>query len=183
MAEERRGRQKPTTSFILPYRETKGTGAVELYNRTGRTAQEWQELLIYDILAVNDDGLWVHTKFGHSLPRRNGKNEVVAIRELFGLFRGKRILYTAHRTTTSRSAWERLCRMLSANGIKEAKYNVEDGYKTGKSKGQEFIELSPELGGGRIDSEPESPQAASAKGLTYWLSTRRRSIRPIRKVP
>lgn len=165
MAEERRGRQTPTTSFILPYQETKGREAVELYNRTGRTAQEWQELLIYDILAVNDDGLWVHTKFGYSLPRRNGKNEVVAMRELFGLFRGERILHTAHRTPTSRSAWERLCRLLSASGIKEAKYNVEDGYKTGKSKGQEFIELSPELGGGRIDFRTRTTTGGLGEGF------------------
>ncbi|MFR2043712.1 MAG: hypothetical protein ACLS4A_12790 [Oscillospiraceae bacterium] len=30
------------------------------HNGSGRTAQEWQELLTYDILAINADGLWVH---------------------------------------------------------------------------------------------------------------------------
>ena len=83
MAETRKGRQTPTQSVTLPYRETKGQEAIDYYNETGRTAQEWQELLIYDILAVGEDGLWVHTKFGYSVPRRNGKNEVVAIRELY----------------------------------------------------------------------------------------------------
>ena len=74
MAELRKGRQTPTQSVVLPYFVTKGQEAVDLYNSSGRTAQEWQELLLSDILAVNGDGLWVHTKFGYSVPRRNGKN-------------------------------------------------------------------------------------------------------------
>ena len=56
-----------------------------IYNSTGYKAQEWQELLLYDILALNNEGLWVHTSFDFSLPRRNGKNEVVTILEMYGL--------------------------------------------------------------------------------------------------
>ena len=104
----RQGRQTPTRSVVLPYTETRGQEAIDLYNSTDRTAQQWQELLLYDILAVGEDGLWVHTKFGDSVPRRNGKNEVVAIRELYGLKNGEHILHTAHRTTTSAAAARRL---------------------------------------------------------------------------
>ena len=75
--------------------------------------------MLYDILAVNDDGLWVHTKFGYSVPRRNGKNEVVAARELYGLMEGERILHTAHRTTTSSSASRRLVDLLKDAGYQE----------------------------------------------------------------
>lgn len=117
--EKRIGRQTPTTSHILPYSSTEGPEAVDLYNSTGRTAQEWQELMLYDILAVNDEGLWVHTKFGYSVPRRNGKNEVVAARELYGLIKGERILHTAHRTTTSSSASRRLVELLKGAGYQE----------------------------------------------------------------
>ena len=54
-------------------------------------------------------GLWIHTKFGFSVPRRNGKNEVLLIREMYGLVElGEHILHTAHRTTTTHAAWERL---------------------------------------------------------------------------
>lgn len=49
MAEPRKGRQTPTQSVVLPYFVTKGQEAVDLYNRSGRTAQEWQELLLSDI--------------------------------------------------------------------------------------------------------------------------------------
>ena len=46
MGEVRRGRQTPTKSIILPYTETHGQEAIDLYNSSGRTAQEWQELLM-----------------------------------------------------------------------------------------------------------------------------------------
>ena len=127
---ERKGEQKPTQSVVLPYTETKGQEAVDIYNSSGRTAQEWQELIISDILAVNDEGLWVHTKCGYSVPRRNGKNEVVVIREMWGLKNNERILHTAHRTTTSHAAWERLCTQLDKAKIQ---------YKSIKASGREAV--------------------------------------------
>ena len=114
------GRQTPTRSLILPYTDTKGVEAVEIYNRSKtRTAMEWQALLLADIMAVNDEGLWTHLRFGYSLPRRNGKNEVLAIRELWGLENGEQMLHTAHKTTTSHTAWTRLCQILSEAGYVE----------------------------------------------------------------
>ena len=77
---EKLGRQTPTAAVVLPYTTTHGQEAIDLYNTTGRTAQQWQQLLLYDILAENEDGLWVHTKFGYSVPRRKGKNEIAAMR-------------------------------------------------------------------------------------------------------
>ena len=74
MSEKRIGRQTPTTSLVLPYTETKGKEAVEIYNKTGRTAREWQELLIYDILAIDKEEMWVHSLFCYrSEERRVGK--------------------------------------------------------------------------------------------------------------
>lgn len=105
------GRQSPTVSVILPYSDTKGPEAIELYNATNRDALEWQVALCYDIMAVNDEGLWIHQKFGYSVPRRNGKSENVLMRCLWGLANGERILYTAHRASTSHAVWERLGRL------------------------------------------------------------------------
>lgn len=110
--DKRYGQQTPTQSYILPYDKTYGSDAIELYNSTGKTAQEWQELLLYDILAIDKEELFVHSKFGYSVPRRNGKNEVVAIREMYGLMNGEHILHTAHLATTAHAAWERLLRLM-----------------------------------------------------------------------
>lgn len=130
MAEQRRGRQLPTQSVILPYEQTHGKEAIDIYNTTGRKAQEWQQIMLYDILAFNEDKLWVHTKFGYSVPRRNGKNEVVVMREMWGIKHGEKILHTAHRTTTSHTAWERLCSLLDKAKIT---------YKSIKATGRECI--------------------------------------------
>lgn len=57
----RLGRQTPTQALVLPYDETKGGEAVELYEQGGRTAMDWQKVLLYDMMAVDDDGLWMHS--------------------------------------------------------------------------------------------------------------------------
>lgn len=159
MSEKRLGRQTPTQSVILPYEKTYGAEAVSLYNKTGRTAQEWQELLIYDILAVEEDsGLYVHSKFGYSVPRRNGKNEVVAMRELWGLIRGERILHTAHRVTTSHAAFERLLSLLTAAG-----YQEKVDYKPLKQLGLETIEMLN--GGGKISFRTRTSKGGLGEGF------------------
>lgn len=169
MSEPRKGRQTPTKSIILPYTDTRGQEAIEIYNSSGRTAQEWQELLTYDIMAVNEDGLWVHTKFGEEIPRRNGKNEVVLIRELWGLEHGEKILHTAHRTTTSTSASRRLMARLTGAGYEEVtrmkkgqKYDRHFTYS--KQVGMERIVILGE-GGGCIDFRTRSSSGGLGEGF------------------
>ena len=113
------GNQLPTHSVVISYTQTKGEDALHLYRGTGREPQEWQSLMVNDILAVNEDGLWTHPKFGYSVPRRNGKGEILTIREMYGLEIGEHICHTAHRTTTSSSASKRLADLLKANGYQE----------------------------------------------------------------
>ena len=108
---DRVGRQSPTVSVVLPYKDTKGAEAIELYNKSEKDALPWQEALTYDIMAVDDDGLWIHQKFGYSVPRRNGKSEMALARCIWGLKNSERILYTAHRASTAHSIWERLSRL------------------------------------------------------------------------
>lgn len=128
------GNQIPTLSVILPYEKSYGDEAVQLYNLSGNICQEWQGLMLSDIMAINDDGLWVHTKFGYSVPRRNGKTEILTQRELWGLFNGEHILHTAHLTDTAHIAWERLCNRLSEIGVKPK--------STYKAYGKERIEMN-----------------------------------------
>ena len=155
---EKLGRQTPTAAVVLPYTTTHGQEAIDLYNTTGRTAQQWQQLLLYDILAENEDGLWVHTKFGYSVPRRNGKNEIAAMRELYGLQRGENILHTAHRTTTSHAAWERLCSLLD-------KAKIE--YRSIRASGRESIRLKS--GEGRIEFRTRSSKGGLGEGFDLLI--------------
>ena len=109
--------------------------------------------MLSDIMAVNDDGLWVHTKFGYSVPRRNGKTEILTQREMWGLFNGEHILHTAHLTDTAHIAWERLKARLEAIGVT---------IKTYKGYGREKIEM-PETGG-VIDFRTRTSSGALGSG-------------------
>lgn len=136
MAKKKIGNQKPTQSLILSTKNSDYKKAIELYERSGRKSQKWQNNLLKAILAKNKKGLWVHTKFGYSVPRRNGKNEIIAMRELSGLDEGEHINHTAHRTTTSHAAWERLLRIISQAGFKE-----DIDYTSLRASGRERIEF------------------------------------------
>ena len=140
---KRIGSQTPTKSVILPYTKTLGDKSIKLYQTSKRTAYKWQKYILDAILAVNNEGLWTHVKFGLSVPRQNGKNEVVAIREFIGLIRGERILHTAHRTTTSGTAFNRLLTIMEEAGLEEG-----EDYTKIKAIGREHIQL---IGGGKID--------------------------------
>ena len=146
----KKGRQTPTQSVILPYKKnkSKGAAAVKLYEESGRKAIKWQKDLVRDIMARNGDGLWTHQKFGYEVPRRNGKNEIIAIRELWGLKNSEKICHTAHRVTTAHQAWQRLCRILTDAGYEELGRKTKDeqppekSFHTTKALGLETIELT-----------------------------------------
>lgn len=164
MAEPRLGRQTPTNSVVIPYTETKGLEAIELYNRTEKTAMEWQELILSDMMAVNDDGLWTHTKFGFSVPRRNGKSECVIMRELWAFTNGEKVLHTAHRTTTSHSSWERIVDILSKAGYVEG-----EDFKTHKQYGLEDIVWNIPGQKGRINFRTRSSKGGLGEGYDLLI--------------
>ena len=150
---KRIGSQDPTTKIYLSTRRSDYKHAVEIYEKTGRKIQKWQVNLLKPILATTTKGLWVHTKFGYAVPRRNGKNEIVAMREMYGLEKGEQILHTAHRTTTSHAAWERLLRLLD-------KAKIE--YTSLKATGRERIETS---NGGRVEFRTRTSTGGLGEGF------------------
>jgi len=150
MTKKRIGSQTPSRSLILPYKTSLGDEAVALYEKSGRTAFDWQRFIVNAILAKNDDGLWTHMQFGYAVPRQNGKNEIIAIRELIGLKNGERILHTAHRTTTSAAAFNRLLAILEEMG-----YEEDEDYTKIKATGREQIKFLRD-GKGQIDFRTRS---------------------------
>lgn len=146
------GRQTPTSCVTLPYTETRGAEAIALYEKTGRKARQWQELLMYDILAVNGDGMWTHMKYGYEVPRRNGKGEILTMVEMQGLMDGRQILHTAHRVTTSHAAWERLDKLLSDAGVL---------HEATKQMGLETVYIP---GGGRVNFRTRSAKGGLGEG-------------------
>lgn len=163
MAEPKRlGRQTPTKSVVLPYENTYGKEAIDIYEKTGRQAQDWQKLLIYDILSYNDEGLWIHTKFGYAVPRRNGKNEVISAREMYALEIGEQALHTAHRTPTSSSAFNRLLTLLGKAGYKE-----KDDFIAHKQYGLETIEFPST--GGKVSFRTRTSKGGLGEGFDLMI--------------
>ena len=158
MAAPKKGSQKPTVKVVLPYKKSLGSEVIDTYNSTGKTAQVWQANLIKDIMAQNKDGLWVHTRFGFSVPRRQGKNEVVAMREMWGLLHGEHIAHTAHRTKTSRAAWVRLCDLLEKAGIP---------FKSIRAEGKESITLKEN--GASIEFRTRSAKGGLGEGFDLLI--------------
>lgn len=141
------GSQTPTQAVVKPFTESKGQEAIDLYQSCGRTAQDWQKLLITDILGVDADGLWVHQKFGYEVPRQNGKGEILTMREFYGLVNGENIIHTAHKTSTSHSAFVRLMKILTDAGYtetgrkKKGRVDPPKSFKSTKQYGLEQIML------------------------------------------
>ncbi|WP_434779952.1 terminase [Enterococcus thailandicus] len=130
------GNQHPTQSVILPYDKSLYQEAIEYYEKTGRKCYEWQRDLLKSVMAIDDDGLWVHQKFGFSISRRNGKTEIVYDVELWALENGLNVLHTAHRISTSHSSFEKMKKYLEDSG-----YVDGQDFNSIKAKGQERIEL------------------------------------------
>lgn len=118
MARKRYGNQLPTQSVILPFTKKKSLAneAISIYEKTGLVCYKWQQELLKPIMAVDKKGLWVHQKFGYSIPRRNGKSEILYMLELWGLENGINMLHTAHRISTSHSSFEKVKRYLEKMG-------------------------------------------------------------------
>lgn len=173
MADKKRlGRQIPTSEFTLLEAEHDthlADEAIGIYNTEKCQAMEWQEHIIKNIMATDSEGLWVHSKVGYSVPRRNGKGEILVIRELFGLLHGEKILHTAHRTTTSHSAAVRLVKELDNRGYTEVQRmdkekQYEKSYTFSKQFGLERIRILDE-NGGQIDFRTRSGKGGLGEGF------------------
>lgn len=139
MARKKYGNQIPTQSVILPYVKKRSLSkeAIEIYEKTGLSSYIWQKKLLEAMMAVDKKGLWVHQKFGYSIPRRNGKSELLYMLELWGLHQGLNILHTAHRISTSHSSFEKVKRYLEKMG-----YVDGEDFTSIRAKGQERIALT-----------------------------------------
>jgi phage terminase large subunit-like protein len=110
------------------------------------TPDEWQQFVLDDWLARQArDGKFASLTCGLSVPRQNGKNAILEMRELFGMVQlGEKFLHTAHEVKTARKAFLRLASFFeNTRKWPELSELVKDIRRT---NGQEAILL--ENGGG-----------------------------------
>ena len=155
------GEQRPLV-HLRPARvdETDAEDAIALGSAYGLTPDEWQETVLRDWLARRRDGKWVASTCGLAVPRQNGKNAVIEIRELFGMvYLGEKWLHSAHEVKTARKAFLRLASFFE----NERKYPelAELVADIRKTNGQEAIVLH---NGGSVEFVARSK--GSGRGFT-----------------
>lgn len=95
---------------VAPNRRSRTYGdlAADFAGSYGLTPDPWQRLVLDDWLRESD-GRWASLTCGLSVPRQNGKNGALEVRELFGMVgRGEKILHTAHQVKTAQKHFRRL---------------------------------------------------------------------------
>lgn len=139
---------------------TDGPDAATFASAYGLTPDPWQQTLLNAWLTRNDQDKYLCTSCGLSVPRQNGKNAILEIRELYGLCAiGEKILHTAHRVDTARKAFLRLVSFFENSTYPELQEMV---LTIRRANGQECITL---INGGNI--EFSSRVNGGARGSTY----------------
>lgn len=126
----------------------------------GLDPDPWQRRVLDAWLAERGDGRWAASRAGLAVPRQNGKNALLEVRELYGMVElGERFLHTAHEVKTARKAFLRLVGFVE-NRRKWPELNdlVKDIRKT---NGQEAIVLH---NGGSVEFVARS--RGSGRGYT-----------------
>lgn len=104
-----RGVQLPRVSSVPESVFSHADDAVFLASGYGLKPDEWQRHVLDGWLGESASGLWASGRCGLAVPRQNGKNGAIEVRELFGMVAlGEKFLHTAHEVKTARKAFKRL---------------------------------------------------------------------------
>lgn len=154
------GVQQPRVRLVPKAADNDFLDAVFLAGSYGLVADEWQESVLEGWLGIRPDKKWAAPRCGLAVPRQNGKNAVVEIRELHGMVSlGEKWLHTAHEVKTARKAFTRLLSFFdNERRYPELFALVEDIRKT---NGQEAIILT---NGGSVEFAARSKN--SGRGYT-----------------
>jgi hypothetical protein len=90
----------------------------DLSAQAGIVLDGWQELILQAAMGERSDRTWAAKRVGVSLPRQNGKSQLLVARALAGvlLFGEKKIVISAHQQDTAREAFAKLVEILEADG-------------------------------------------------------------------
>jgi hypothetical protein len=104
------GVQQPRLELVPPWSYSSGQDAVDLGTAYGLIADPWQALVLQGALGEEPGGRWASPRVGLLVPRQNGKNGVLELRELAGLilFGERLIIHTAHLLPTALEAFRRV---------------------------------------------------------------------------
>lgn len=97
----RYGSQKPRIDIYQNGSIELAEKVIALWEHYNAPLLQWQKAELRRWFARNDDGTWSNPECGLSVPRQNGKTELLICRIIGGMiFLGECLVYTAHQTTT-----------------------------------------------------------------------------------
>lgn len=166
----RKGNQNPTFHHSEKYKKTEGGFATQLSSSYDLKPHPWQEEVLNDWLAVDDNGILIHSFCVLEVPRQNGKTGVSDPRETWGLVkRGESILHTAQEFQTAKKAFDRLRKKFGTRkGDPYAEYPelnaLVDHYTV--SAGQMVLDL---VNGGHIEFRTRGNNSDMGRGGTFDL--------------
>lgn len=132
--------RSPFLEVVPPAADNLYDEAVYLASSYGLTPDDWQSLVLWAWLGQSDNRRWAASRCGLSVPRQNGKNGALEIRELYGMvLLGERFLHTAHEVKTARKAFLRLASFFENLAYPELAGLVKEVRRT---NGQEAIILT-----------------------------------------
>lgn len=156
----KRGSQKPRILLEPPHAYTDGRDAGKLSSAYGLTPDTWQQKVLDVWLGRDKSDKLTASSCGLSVPRQNGKNGLLEMRELYGMtVIGEAFLHTAHEVKTARKAFIRLCAFFEND--RQYPELAEMVVSIRKTNGQEAIFLD---NGGSIEFSARS--RGSARGFT-----------------
>lgn len=104
-----KGDQRPRVELVPAFVDSQADDAAFFASAYGLTPDDWQAHVLEAWLAERSDGKWAAARCGLAVPRQNGKNALLEVRELYGVVAlGERFLHTAHEVKTARKAFQRL---------------------------------------------------------------------------
>lgn len=90
----------------------------DLSARAGIVLDGWQELILRAAMGERADRTWAAKRVGLSVPRQNGKSQLLVARALAGalLFGERKIVISAHQQDTARESFQKVQEILDADG-------------------------------------------------------------------
>ena len=134
--------QTPRIDLYNPGDTNKADLLFELLQEYGMTFLPWQQLVLRRWLAEDDDGKFVNLDCGLSVPRQNGKTEILVARIIYGIiFRKAEGLFTAQQQGTADVVRRRVQDFFYENQYEEI-FNLLTPQFRRKPRNYDFLEFN-----------------------------------------
>lgn len=111
--------EAPPRELVTPQgaRANSWEDVADLSARAGVVLDGWQELVLRSSMGERADATWAAKRVGLSVPRQNGKSQLLVSRALAGalLFGERKIVISAHQQDTARESFGKLLEIIEAD--------------------------------------------------------------------